>query len=198
MFTKTPGKFNAEPDCLCSFNNNCGDRIIINHKNLKRIPVPGFVWRCSTVDTILSSTLECFYSNSNCLKNILLHYINYTNFVGSFEPINASLLIRTQTNSTVATLADNLFVEEWKISVSYMQYFNACAPNLCKYTYGKRANILYVVSMFLSIYGGLTLGLSLLAPLVVKSFLRIQYQQISISKFELYFYRKVIHTLYGL
>jgi hypothetical protein len=127
------------------------------------------------MDSVLYSTLECLYSNTNCLEDILLRYINYTNTAVSVSPLNISQLIRTSTNSTVATLAENLFVEEWKTSFSYLKYFNMCAPHVCQYTYVKRADHLYVITMFLALYGGLTLVLSLFVQLLVKLILRCRH-----------------------
>ncbi|CAF3419966.1 unnamed protein product [Rotaria socialis] len=120
IFSNSPGKLYEDFKCLCSFNINCGEPIIIMHA-AKEIIVPGFVWRCYPMDSILSSTLECFYSNTRCLTDILLHYINYSNTAVPVPPLNVSQLIRTTTHSTVATLADNLFVEGWKISWSHVK-----------------------------------------------------------------------------
>ncbi|CAF3814784.1 unnamed protein product [Rotaria magnacalcarata] len=181
MLISLPGKLYEDFKCLCSFNINCGGPMIITHA-AKEIIVPGFVWRCSAMDSILSSTLECLYSNTRCLTDILLRYINYSNTAVPVPPLNVSQLIRTTTHSTVATLADNLFVEEWRISWSHVKYFNLCAPNVCQYTYVKRANYLYVVTMFLAIYGGLSLALSLLAPLMIKLVVRFQHQSLSIER----------------
>ncbi|CAM4751903.1 unnamed protein product [Rotaria magnacalcarata] len=181
IFSNSPGKLYEDFKCLCSFNINCGGPMIITHA-AKEIIVPGFVWRCSAMDSILSSTLECLYSNTRCLTDILLRYINYSNTAVPVPPLNVSQLIRTTTHSTVATLADNLFVEEWRISWSHVKYFNLCAPNVCQYTYVKRANYLYVVTMFLAIYGGLSLALSLLAPLMIKLVVRFQHQSLSIER----------------
>jgi hypothetical protein len=86
--------------------------MLISHNMKINITVPGFVWRCSMMDSILQSTLECLYSNTNCLTDILLHYINFSNIAVPVPPLNVSQLIRTSSNSKVVTLVDNLFVEE--------------------------------------------------------------------------------------
>jgi hypothetical protein len=127
------------------------------------------------MDSVLYSTLECLYSNTNFLEDILLRYINYTNTAVFVPSLNISQLIRTSPNSTVATLAENLFVEEWKTSFSYLKYFKICAPRVCQYTYVKRADRLYVITMFLALYGGLTFVLSLFVQLMVKLMLRCRH-----------------------
>jgi hypothetical protein len=148
----------------------------ITHNYVNNIIVPGFVWHCSSMDSILQSSLECLYSNTNCLTDILLHYINYTAIAVPVPPLNVSNLIRTSSNSTVITLADNLFVEEWITSISHENYFHTCAPSVCQYTYIDRANHLYVVTMFLAVYGGLILSLRLLITLIFKLILRRGHQ----------------------
>lgn len=171
----------TESPCLCAIQNDCKEPVQIFHST-KSISVPGFVRRCSAMDSILSSTLECFYSNTDCLRKILFRYINYTNTVVPVPPLNVSQLIRSYSNSTVASLADNLFVEDWKISLSHMKYFSTCAPSSCQHTFIKRANHLYVVTMLLAVYGGLTLALNLLVPSMVKFVLRCRQPTVSVNK----------------
>jgi hypothetical protein len=144
--------------------------------NRTNIPVPGFVLRCASMDAILQSTLECLYSNTSCLTDILLHYINYTGNAVSVPPLEVSQLIRTSSHSKVVELADNLFIEQWKSTISHRNYFRTCAPNICQYTYIRRANFLYIATVFLAVDGGLTFALRLLVPLVVKLAFRCRRQ----------------------
>lgn len=143
------------------------------------IVVPGFVLRCSAMDAILQSTLECLYSDTNCLTDILLHYINYTGHAVHVPSLEVSRLIRTSSKSKVAVIADYLFIEEWKSTISHRDYFRVCTPNICQYTYVQRANYLYIVTVFLAVEGGLTLALRLLVPLIVKFALRCRRQSVS-------------------
>ena len=137
----------------------------ITHNGV-RMNVPGFVWRCSPVDSILQSTLECLYTA--CLSDLLLHHINYSSNAVAVPPLRASDLIRTSSNDTVATLAEHLFVEDWQSSTLFENYFDQCAPQECHYTFVKRAHHLYVLTMFVATYGGLTLSLRLLVPFLLK------------------------------
>jgi hypothetical protein len=161
--------------------------------NESDIVVPGFVIHCSAMESILQSTLECLYSNTNCLTDVLLYYINYTAIAVPVSPLNISQLIRTSSNSTVAVLADNLFIEEWKTTISHMNYFRACAPSTCHYTYVQRAKYLYIVTVFLAVYGGLIFSLRLLVPLIVKFVLQCRRSPISTDNQnigESYLYKK--------
>ncbi len=164
----------------------------IIHNRTIDINVPGFVWRSTIMDSILQSTLECLYSNTDCLTNILFHYLNYTTTVIPVPPLDASQLIRTLNTSKVLTLADNLFVEEWKSTISYKHYFQTCAPSSCQYIYVQRANYFYIVTIFLVVYGGLIFLLRLLVPLAVKLALRNRQHQVvptnnqNLGEFSLY------------
>jgi len=57
------------------------------------------------------------------------------------------------------TLIDELFIETWQNPSNYSDYFSACAPLTCRYTYVERKNALYILTAFLGLYGGLTVGL---------------------------------------
>jgi hypothetical protein len=164
---------------VCAFHSDYEEPLYIIHREIINILVPGFAWRCSVLDSLLHSTLECLYSNTNCLTDILLRYMNYANIAVPVPPLNVSQLIRTSSNSKVVTLVDNLFVEEWKSTISYEHYFRTCAPDECQYTYVQRAHYLYIISMFLAVYGGLTLSLELLVPLGVKFVLRCRHRPVA-------------------
>jgi len=155
------------PECVCAFDGDCEQPMFIIH-NGSSIPVPGFVIRCSIMNSLLQTTLECLYSNTDCLERLLFHYMAYSQPVIRVEPMNVTKLIRTRSNSTVSTIVDNLFVEQWQQTISHEKYFHQCAPKLCQYTFIQRANYLYIVTVFLAVYGGLIFSLRLLIPIFVK------------------------------
>lgn len=136
----------------------------IFHKRVA-MNVTGFVWRCSPMDSILQSSLECLYTD--CLTDFLLRYMNDSTDAVPVPPLKVSDLIRTSSEATVSELAEHLFVEDWQSSILYENYFHQCTPNECHYTFVKRAHHLYVLTMFVAIYGGLTLSLRLLVPFLV-------------------------------
>ena len=131
--------------------------------------VPGFVWRCSIVDSLLHSTLECLFSDTNCRNDLLLHFLNFTNTkVRPVPPINVTMLGRFTSNTTVGQIVEKNFVNEWMPSVSHINYFQICAPRTCTYTYIQRANLLYAVTTLAAVFGGLIYFLRFVAPLVIK------------------------------
>ncbi|CAF4153060.1 unnamed protein product, partial [Adineta steineri] len=49
--------------------------------------------------------------------------------------LDASLLLRFRTNSTIQELVDELMVEEWNNATIYDGYYNECQPSKCSYSY---------------------------------------------------------------
>ena len=103
-----------------------------------------------------SSTLECFY-NSSCLQDLAA----FMDTNRTLKPLNDSLQTRFVPASTVSidTLIDELFIETWQNSSNYSNYYTTCAPKMCQYTYSEKYSIVYIITTFLSLYGGLTVGL---------------------------------------
>jgi hypothetical protein len=71
-------------------------------------------------------------------------------------------------NTTVNELVSKLFLEEWSKEIFYDRYFGQCEPTICSYSYIDNANPLYVATMLLGLYGGLTVVLSWWCPLFIK------------------------------
>ncbi|CAF0808012.1 unnamed protein product [Adineta steineri] len=121
--------------------------------------VPGMLVGCLPHDSMLQSTLECFY-NRSCLDLIGISQ--------AITPLNATAPSQFRVNTTVNTLFEQLFVETWQNSSNFTRYYNACHPEACSYTYTQRGNFLYAMTMLLSLIGGLTTVLGILVPLLVK------------------------------
>jgi len=104
------------------------------------------------------STLQCLYSRS-CLEKLAAFLdINYV-----LQPLNDLIPTRFTPISTISisALIDQLFIEIWQNSSNYSNYYSACAPMKCQYTYNKRNNLIYIIASLLGLYGGLTIGLKL-------------------------------------
>jgi hypothetical protein len=111
--------------------------------------VPGLVEGCSTIDSVLLSTLECFYSDSDCIKNITLYFIetlpNPLELLWRFLPdplIYNSTLSRFPPNTLISTIVKEIMIERWNPSVSYNRFYNSCAPTHCSYSKGETADYL--------------------------------------------------------
>ncbi|CAF0787476.1 unnamed protein product [Adineta steineri] len=162
--------------CNCQLMSNCAFQAgyysyAIRPPNAQLLPylpspppklvVQGILVGCLPHDSMLQSTLECFY-NRSCL--------NLIGVSQAIIPLNATASSRFPVNTTVNTMFEQLFVETWQNSSNFTSYYNACHPEACSYTYTQRGNFLYAMTMLLSLIGGLTTVLGIIVPLFVKFF----------------------------
>jgi hypothetical protein len=68
----------------------------------------------------------------------------------------------------ISHLVDDLFLEQWNVSINYERYYNQCAPKICTYSYKKRANFIYMITLLISLCGGLQTILRFCIPPVVQ------------------------------
>lgn len=147
-------------DCLCTLNMNCTSQAyFIELNSLEQIPIKGLKIGCTPSESLLSSTLECFYDNS-CVNSIK----KYTNSTYSFE----SLSNTTQLNLTINELVQKLFTDRWISTKNYSSYYQQCLPSICLYTYVQTVNLIYIASVLLSLQGGLSIVLKEICPKIIK------------------------------
>ncbi len=124
------------------------------------VNVTGFVVGCYAVEALLQSTLECFY-DQECLKIVLQLLLHAGLSVDQYNTLNQS---RFSPQTSIGTLIDELFIEDWKTESLFSTYFTQCAPIACTYIDSKRSSALYILITFLSVYSGITLALRLCIP----------------------------------
>lgn len=71
-------------------------------------------------------------------------------------------------NDTIETMAREMFIESWTYEVSYERFYNSCAPSHCTFVSRYRFDALELVTTFLSVFAGLSLGLRV-APIEARS-----------------------------
>ncbi|UJR07361.1 hypothetical protein I4U23_011647 [Adineta vaga] len=147
-------------DCYTSAN------IYNNTSQILLLKVPGIVTGCLPVNSMMYSTLECFY-NQTCV-DILASYFPTND---TFNALKLDENSRFDVNSMVKSIVDSMMVEEWTINVSYSKYYDECAPNLCTYSQVKRRDMRFILTKLLGLLGGLTLVLSFIIPSIIR-FLR--------------------------
>ena len=129
--------------------------------------VPGLRFACLPFNALEQGTLECLF-DSICLGLLWSMKPN-----GSPPPppltmnhINSSS--RFMPSSTIASIIDLLFLEEWESqNVSYADFFRQCQPTVCTYSSVSRGNIVYVMTTLIALLGGLSMILKLLALFLV-------------------------------
>jgi hypothetical protein len=82
--------------------------------------------------------------------------------------LNATKESRFYPNTTMETIIKSGFIEKWIEQINYSLYFNHCAPKLCSYTINNRFNIYYIMTAIIGVYGGLSIGLQLIIPIIIK------------------------------
>jgi hypothetical protein len=126
--------------------------------------------------------LTSVYNNGEKLKINLVEqfwdplYLGTTNFVkasGGLYKLNATST-RFNINDTIETLAYEMFIESWTSNVSYERFFNSCAPAYCTYKVYYRFDALELLTTFLSVYVGLSLGIHIMVPYAVKMIKKIR------------------------
>jgi hypothetical protein len=163
--------------CSCSLDFRCTSDAVFNsifdaptqydYVSHNNTPLRGIQSGCLPVNSVLASTLECFY-NQTCVNHLV-----------SFFRTNEHFLAMTVTNKsrfspyvTVQSIVDHLMVEDWiidiDIDVSYQKYYDRCAPLSCTYSKEKRHSLVYVLTQLISLLGSLIFVLRLMIPIIVR------------------------------
>ncbi|CAF1074494.1 unnamed protein product [Adineta steineri] len=178
-------------NCICATNPQCLSQVVlsewqttvINGQNLSGpYTMPGIITGCFTIDSLLLSTLECFYSNF-CLS-ILYYYMNSTQYDLNtdfgvslidvpplvYEPLMSSFL----PNTSLQIIVQQMMVEQWNSSILFDKYYETCSPTYCAYTQTVRTKtFVRVLITFVSTIGGLTVALRLITFQLIKFIFRM-------------------------
>lgn len=152
--------------CYCSVENCIINTTIYDYPNATIVfSTPGLYMGCSMVESLLESTLECFY-NQTCIDTL-------ESYVTKSSPMNVSaldksLIGRFPINATMQKIVDQLMVETWNIFIMYQSYYKECKPMKCTYTYVTKHSVIYVATTIFGLIGGLVTILMLVIPELVK------------------------------
>ncbi|CAF1134130.1 unnamed protein product [Adineta steineri] len=137
--------------CSCSSSSKC---VSSSH---------GMLTGCYPLETIFQTTLHCFY-NQQCIDS-----------TNNFNSINISSLetSRFSVNQTIESVVNELMIEELKFKINYPNYFNACSPSLCIYSYVDKTNAIEGILTLIGLYGGLVIICRLIAIIIVKKMCRM-------------------------
>ena len=154
--------------CSCATDINCKSQLGLYDREYTENPkslVPGLYRACFGLESLLQSTLECFYDNQNCLTYITNFY-DQPWFPTNFIRLNSTASSRFSITSTMGFILSELFIEYWDQSLSYSSYFNQCQPASCSYEVLRRNNLLGVATTVLGLVGGLSASLKILIPFI--------------------------------
>jgi hypothetical protein len=71
-------------------------------------------------------------------------------------------------NVTLNTLFNELMIEQLTTTVVFSLYYTQCNPAYCTYSYSRRFDILFIVTLLASAVGGVSLVLRIFTPLTIK------------------------------
>ena len=170
-------------DCICATDPHCQSTVTLSGLLIEpndgddntNYLVPGAIEGCFVIDTLLLSTLECYYLNS-CLSGYI-SLIKYTPGVleSDIEWFDIHPLIydeessRFAENTSLSVIVREMMIEQWNPSSSFDRYFEVCAPSYCTYSDTAHTySLISIIIKLMSIIGGLTFTLRLITPVLVK------------------------------
>ncbi len=155
--------------CYCRTHFTCSEQTVFKIGNTS-VPVPGWYTGCYIIDSLLHSTLQCYY-DPVCTHSI---YVAYGILDGDPllrpRPLNVTraTMSRIPPNATVRDCISELFVENWNVKKDFEAYYAACQPTQCTYTERIRKNFISTATTIVALLGGLTKALDILVPNTVR------------------------------
>lgn len=165
--------------CSCANDIQCGMQAALytgpSGNRIVIYTVPGFYSRCFPVESLLPSTLECFYDNQPCL-DMMTNVTNETFFIGMTR-LNSSQTSRFMINTTINDLLGELFIESWSSTLFYTTYFDKCQPEFCSYTVNTRKSTLEIVTTVTGLVGGLSVALQFMVPYAILGSIKLLHKR---------------------
>ena len=167
------GRQQLYDECSCSASGWCvlPSLLYDQIKDNVLLVVQGMYTGCYVLESLLQSTLECFYDQS-CFD------ILTSTMSASIQPnvtlLHAEVNVNFTTTSTVGDMLNKLMVDKWIVNTRYENYYAECRPSECRYTVMTRNGAIYIVTMIVGLIGGLVTVLKLIIPRLV---LMIRYFQ---------------------
>lgn len=137
---------------------------------------------CLAIDALSLSTLEGLYDNSEIFP-FLIYSVNlygismYYRAPLTFDlpPLDSHTTVtRFPHNATISLMIKEMMVEEWHTSLSYIDFYEACAPMHCSYPQSiRKQSFLGVIVVLVSMVGGIVVSLRILTPHLVALILRL-------------------------
>lgn len=155
MLPKTYG------NCSCLNALGCPHPVFMSVSDDRSASVTGMVGDCLIIDGALASTLECYY-DINCFS--LLHQQPSINYNLLSNGSNKHF----QMNSTVEMLIDEIMIDHVDMEILFDSFYEECKPTYCYFTYNIRFSLIFITTTLISIFGGASFFLRLLAPRIAK------------------------------
>ena len=171
-------------DCICATNPLCQSparfyntyTFLVLFFNIYEIYIlPELAERCSAIDSLLFSTLQCFILDFDCFM-LLLYAANYApgllidpSIIFMRPLVYNATMSRFPPHSLIKTIVEELMIERWNPIFSYEDFYQSCAPRYCAYSQRIRTKGgVEVMIALVSMIGGLTVSLRIITPYLVK------------------------------
>ena len=161
--------------CSCATSPLCSSPALLFYQNASILfIIEGIRFGCTILESLLQSSLKCFYS-SECLSMLLNNMPEggssseweYIVPNGYFSPLRMNRS-RFLENDSIEMITNRLFIDSWAYNFSYELFFQSCAAQQCSFVYSYRFDPVVVLTAFLSVFSGLTLGLHFVVPWITK------------------------------
>lgn len=146
-------------NCSCALSSSCRETMsIYEYKNSADSFIPihsiqNFFVGCFLFESLLGSTLECFY-NRSCMIELDQYMYRPLRSSFNFTPLQSDM---NDSHSTIESIFNRLMVNSWSINISYSAYYQSCYPTACTFEYVSRNDLFFVISTIIGVFGGLSL-----------------------------------------
>ncbi|CAF1291112.1 unnamed protein product [Adineta ricciae] len=161
---QTTMKSRSYSSCSCSLSSSCSVNLAVYNNLVVRFYVPTLVLGCFIIDSLFQSSFECFY-NRSCMLQIDQYLALPLGDAFHFSPLNSTW---NSPNETAGSIIQNLMVDSWSSNISFTSYYGECAAKLCTYEEERRENLILLITVIISIFGGLSLGFKILLLVVLR------------------------------
>ncbi|CAF0881578.1 unnamed protein product [Adineta ricciae] len=186
MNSLTSDDNNQTRECICATNPSCTNEFSINgwkwykysgYKDQRSSlgTIRGMEEGCFTINSLLLSSFECFYSNS-CLSAVY-SYMNSSyilkdtgiTWISLSSLVYNSKMSHFPPNTTFSKIIQQMFVEQWNPIYSFDRYYNTCLPSYCTYSQMARTkNSIQVLIAIVSSIAGLTVVSRFITSIIMK------------------------------
>ncbi|CAF4213438.1 unnamed protein product [Adineta steineri] len=129
--------------------------------------VPGVRLGCFLTESLLQSTLECFF-DQQCLDKVQNFTVSTSRFPFTTTALKYnSTNTQYNTNTSIGDIVDNLMIEQWNNKTSFISYFEQCNSQSCTYSYTRQGDLRYILTTIIGLIAGLITILRILIPPIV-------------------------------
>lgn len=164
-----PYSYTSSCECI-ALGVKCG--LFQNFYNSSRdkhpVTITSLITRCFPLDSVLTSTLECWF-DQDCLNLVLSNMvISNDSEMTNVKHLNSNITSRFEINSTVESIVNEFFIENWTVIISYENFYKTCASTSCSYNIDERFDFYIIIPILLSAYSVISKCLYIFIPLIIR------------------------------